>query len=283
MAWYAGGMPQPTPYDPSTAFDPFNPSSYPNFGRKVDVELANIQTTTDEILTNLALIQRDDGALANGVVTRDSLATEIAMGVNTPEVWATATEYSVRDSVIVLGVWYWCSEAHTSGVFATDLTTGYWEEIFDFTDFISELALSDSTPETIAEGAGSAGTSEFASRADHEHPYTDPLAGGAFLAITGTETATILSVSTPMTAKRLYRFTGTGPAVLPTMVAGDFVDVIMAHAAGTTGTIGRNSQTIDGASADDTWAGGSAPYPVFRYRYSSAGAVKSELLGSVAS
>lgn len=282
MAWYAGCMTQPIAYDPSTAFDPFNPSSYPNFGRKLDVELANIATTTDQIRTNLALIQRDDGDLANGVVTRDSLADDILMGVNTPAPWVTATDYSVRDSTIVLGVWYWCTEAHTSGVFATDLATGYWEEIFDFTDFISELALSDNTPETITEGAGSAGTSEFASRSDHQHPYTDPLTGAAFLAVTGTETATILSVSTPMTAKRLYRFTGTGPAVLPTMAAGDFVDVIMAQAIGTTGTIGRNSQTIDGVAGDDTLAGRGAPYPVFRYKYASAGAVVSELLGSVA-
>lgn len=104
-----------------------------------------------------------------------------------------------------------------------------------------------------------------------------------FIATTGTETATVLSVSTPMTAKRLYRFTGTGPAVLPTMVAGDFVDVILAQPAGTTGTIGRNSQTIDGAASDDSWVGGIAPYPIVRYRYTSAGAVKSEIIGSMAS
>lgn len=280
MAWYAGGMPQPVAYDPSTAFDPFNPSSYPNFGRKLDVELANIQTSLDETQANLALIQRDDGGLANGVVTRDSLANDVAMGVNTPEGWVTATDYSVRDSVIVLGIWYWCSEAHTSGVFATDVTTGYWTEIFDFTDFISELALSDATPQTIAEGAGSAGTSEFASRADHEHPYSDPLADGAFLALGGTVTSTITTGTEAMTAKRRHRITG-GTATIPTLTATDnFAILEMAPAVGVTVTAARNSQTINGTAADRTWTGTGGTGPILLFSFISAGAVRAEIIGS---
>lgn len=131
-------MTQPAAYDPSTSFDSFNPSSFPNFGRKLDVELENVATTTDEIRTNLALIQRDDGDLANESVGRDQLKDEVAMGVNTPATWATATEYSPRDSVIQEGVWYWCTETHTSGTFATDLAAGKWEEIFDLLQGLSD-------------------------------------------------------------------------------------------------------------------------------------------------
>lgn len=102
-----------------------------------------------------------------------------------------------------------------------------------------------------------------------------------FIALTGTVTATITNSSTPMTAKRRYIMTGTGPAVLPSMVAGDWVEVVMAQANGIIGTIGRNSQTIDGVAADDSWTGtGVAPYPVWRYYYASAGAVKSQLMGA---
>lgn len=102
-------------------------------------------------------------------------------------------------------------------------------------------------------------------------------------ALTSVEAGTIGDGSTPMTARNRYRFTGTGPAVLPTMGAGDFVEVIMAQPAGVTGAIDRNDQTIDGVAEDDVWPGGSAPYPVFRYSYSAAGAVKCNLLESIAS
>lgn len=273
-------MAQPTAYEPATSFDSFNPSSFPSLGRKLDIELEAVEETTDQIRTNLALIQRDDGALANAVVTRDALAAEIVMGVDTPASWVTATDYSVRDSVIVLGVWYWATEAHTSGVFATDLSAGYWEEIFDFTDFISELALSDSTPQAIAASAGSAGTSEFASRADHVHPYTapSPFADEEFLALVGKVTATLSSGTTAMTAKRRYRISSTATGTLPTMAAGDYVVVEFTNGAGVTATVGRNSQTIDGVAENDTYVGTGTENPVVRYDYASAGAVTSRLL-----
>src|ERR1700746_1756877 len=58
-------MAQPPPYDPSTSFISYA-GSLPGFpGQQLDTEFDNLETTTDAIRNNLALIQRDDGALAN--------------------------------------------------------------------------------------------------------------------------------------------------------------------------------------------------------------------------
>lgn len=57
-------MSQPPAYVPVHAFvaDSATLANFP--GQQLDVELQALKTTTDAIRTNLALIQRDDGALA---------------------------------------------------------------------------------------------------------------------------------------------------------------------------------------------------------------------------
>jgi len=42
--------------------------------------------------------------------------------------WVTATAYVRGDYVVQAGAYYLCLVGHTSGVFATDLAAGYWEE-----------------------------------------------------------------------------------------------------------------------------------------------------------
>lgn len=66
-------MSQPTAYNKATTFA--NESFDTDFKTKLDSELDNIETTIDETLVNLALIQRDDGGLVNGIVGADQLAT----------------------------------------------------------------------------------------------------------------------------------------------------------------------------------------------------------------
>lgn len=161
----------PTPYTPTTAFESFNPSAFPNFGTKVDVELENLSTSVTETQSRLAEIQRDDGQLENAVVRRESLHEDIVLGVGTPSGWVTATDYAANDSVIQSGVWYWATEAHTSGTFATDLASGLWEEIYDFTTVVTAALLSNAVPAGLG-GTPGAGTSAFASRADHVHGLT---------------------------------------------------------------------------------------------------------------
>lgn len=96
----------------------------------------------------------------------------------------------------------------------------------------------------------------------------------------GVLTATISGGTTAMSAGGRYRITS-GQGDLPTMTAAQFVIVEFDPASGTTVTVGRNSQTIDGTSENDTYTGDGGASPVIRYAYSSAGAVKSEIIGSV--
>lgn len=129
-------MTQPTPYEPQSSFTDWstNYPTTPHQGTALDAEFAAVQTTTDEIIENLGLIQRDDGALANLSVGNDQLKPEVDLGFNAVSTWATATVYRVRD-----GVWraaddarvYRCVVNHTSGTFATDLAAGYWTLVVD--------------------------------------------------------------------------------------------------------------------------------------------------------
>src|SRR5690606_27091948 len=57
--------------------------------------------------------------------------------------------------------------------------------------------------------------------------------------------------TTAATAFNRYRITGTATVTLPTFAADEWIIVEFAVGVGETGTVGRNSQTIDGASEDD--------------------------------
>lgn len=71
-------MSQPTAYEPAHEFLT-DEGANPQFpGSELDIEFAALDITLSQILTNLALIQRDDGALKNGIVTTDSLDTVLA-------------------------------------------------------------------------------------------------------------------------------------------------------------------------------------------------------------
>lgn len=72
-------MAQPTPYTPAYNFSDFqtsNPTD-PLPANSVDVEFQAIATTLGEILTNLALIQADDGDLANDLVGSDQIDDDL--------------------------------------------------------------------------------------------------------------------------------------------------------------------------------------------------------------
>jgi hypothetical protein len=74
---------QPIPYDPSASFI-FYDAGLPGFpGQQLDIEFSNLQTTLDEILANLALIQRDDTHIANGSIDFAQLtdAVRAALGI----------------------------------------------------------------------------------------------------------------------------------------------------------------------------------------------------------
>ena len=120
-------MSQPQPYSPQHSFVA-DSATVPNFpGQSLDIEFQDVKTTTDQILANLALIQRDDGALKNGTVTYDTLsATLQTNGLATAATWLTAINYTVGTTVYQNFNLYRCLIAHTAGVFATDLAAAKW-------------------------------------------------------------------------------------------------------------------------------------------------------------
>lgn len=126
-------MAQPPTYNRQFSFSNFqsNFPSTPLPGTSADLELNTVKATLDAVLANLALIQRDDGDLANDSVGLDQLSSEVTVGFSVPTVWLTATAYSTSNTTFHGSGFYRCLMAHTSGVFATDLSALKWELIVD--------------------------------------------------------------------------------------------------------------------------------------------------------
>lgn len=100
----------------------------------LDALMAAIQVTTDQIIDNLALIQRDDGQLLDQVVTIASLSDAVLALLSSTAWtvrggWVTATSYAVGDLVLQSNIVYVCMVAHTAGTFATDLAAGKWGQV----------------------------------------------------------------------------------------------------------------------------------------------------------
>lgn len=121
-------MTQPTRYDPLHDFSGDQRNA--DIRDELDAEFGAIQRTLDETLDNLALLQRDDEALTNGIVTPDSLSdsTLALIGQWTARgAWSALTSYNLRDLVTFSGCLYVAVETHTSGSsFPTDLVAGKW-------------------------------------------------------------------------------------------------------------------------------------------------------------
>lgn len=130
-------MPQPPAYNRQYNFTDFS-TSFPSDqqpGIQMDAEWNAVKATLDAILANLLLIQRDDGAPKNSVVTLDTLAADVLSTLGSGNgwvprgAWATATVYAVGDVVSQSGTTYVCNTAHTAAAsFATD--TAKWTAIF---------------------------------------------------------------------------------------------------------------------------------------------------------
>jgi len=160
-------MPQPTPYVVTRDFSADEAGSVA--GRSavltaaVDAELANIATTISETLANLALIQRDDGVIANASIGIDQLKAEVSVGIADVTNWLTATDYTKRHSVWEAGALYYCLVDHASGVFATDLAANKWTLIIDLSAYDASAATSATASELSNQASQTAqGLSEAA-------------------------------------------------------------------------------------------------------------------------
>ena len=106
----------------------------------LDTELINVKASLDVILINLAILQRDDTALKDEIVTPESLSSDLLtlmVADFTPRgVWVTATAYAAKDVVTETGITYMAVTAHTSGTFSVDHTAGLW---IDFGDLVTTI------------------------------------------------------------------------------------------------------------------------------------------------
>lgn len=149
-------MAQPPTYDRQFSFTNYqalHPST-PLPAVSLELELNTAKETLDAVLTNLALIQRDDGALANDSVGLDQLTAEVLVGFEVPTVWVTATAYTTSNTVFHGSAFYRCLIAHTSGTFATDLTALKWQLIVD----LSTIATVSATQVAVTPAGGISAT-----------------------------------------------------------------------------------------------------------------------------
>lgn len=138
-------MSAPTPYTLSYDFSSFqasNPTT-PIPADRLEIELNNITLTTDQIISNLGLLQRSDGALEEGIVTYSSLDVSVTGILSSNFVpkgdWLTSTSYIVGDLVSEGTEAYVCAVAHSSGTFATDEAAGKWNLTASTTGINSNL------------------------------------------------------------------------------------------------------------------------------------------------
>src|SRR5262245_38692774 len=153
-------MPDPTPYHPSFSFSGFQAQTpeVPLPGVRVDTEYENIETALGETQSALADIRRDDGQLQNGIVTPDSLAPGMTLGVLPPTAWATGVHYYPPAGVWYGNKLYQCIVEHVSTVFQDDLDDGYWNLVVDFQppiDQANAAAAAAAASATAADGFAS--------------------------------------------------------------------------------------------------------------------------------
>jgi len=193
---------QPTAYDRQYSFANFQSSSPsdPLPAQYVDAEFNAIKQTLDQVLSNLALIQRDDGEIANNSVGTEQLDESIDLAFSEPTVWATSTAYAVGDCVFQSYKFYICQTAHTSGTFATDLAAVKWGEIADFTDVFEDA--SDYADAAAASAVAAAASASAAS--------------GSASAASASASAASASAATAATYGAAYKGTSTSSVAIAT-------------------------------------------------------------------
>lgn len=127
-------MAYPNKYDRQFSFtdDEAEHPSDKTPGDKLDDEFDTLKSVTDAIIEASKLIQRSDGKLQNGSVGRAQLSAGLQVGVEPARAWVTGTAYAVADAVTEDNGLYTCLAAHTSGVFADDLSDGKWELLANY-------------------------------------------------------------------------------------------------------------------------------------------------------
>lgn len=239
-------MAQPNPYAKATDFTEYQTehASAPFSGALLDAELVDIETNLQGLNTNIALLQRDDGELANevvGVAALDSavLALIASESFTVRGSWATTTVYALGDIVENTAVAYLCLIAHTSGTFATDLTAVKW------VDITGSFSLGD-TLTSIENLTGAADRSIYFTGTDIAALYTLTAAGRALLD-DATADAQLTTLGGTVTGIALFK-AATAAAARSTAgvpaIAGDNL----------TGGLNDKSSTVASATSPDIFA-----------------------------
>ena len=127
-------MAQPRTYTRQFNFNDFQTTSPANPlpGVQVDTELNTVKLTLDDLNTNIAKIQQDDGKIKNQSVHKDSFDAGALALMKTGSYsiqgdWTASRAYAVGDLVDNNGATYVATVAHTSSsAFETDLTANNW-------------------------------------------------------------------------------------------------------------------------------------------------------------
>ena len=126
----------PSPYSRQTNFVS-SATNNPNItvaqiATPLDAECDAIAGTLNQTVSRLGELQRDDGKLRSGIVSSQTLSTEVLNLLNVEQStlrgeFAASVAYKVRDVVTYQGGTYMCAVAHTSSSdFATEITNGLW-------------------------------------------------------------------------------------------------------------------------------------------------------------
>lgn len=249
-------MAQPPPYNRAfnfanqQALTPADPVPAP----RIDEELNRVKLTLDQVLANLALIQRDDTAIRNKTIGYDQLKDELnGFGFNPPEEWATDTNYIARDTVFFDNSFYRAVQSHTSDVFATDLAAGKWALVADFTSATTEAVAARDKAQQWAENPEDSAveTGQF-SALHHAAKSADSATASATSATAAAGSATAAANSataadTSADAAAASAGTASGAAGTASTSAGNAMT--SANAAAASATAAGNSATAAAASA----------------------------------
>jgi len=152
-------MTQPTNYTPTTDFsqqEAINASGRSTVNTAaLDAEFANIETTLDQAISNLSLIQRDDGRLNDVCVEIHTISPEVLNlmgGYNLRGLWSAETAYAKNDICSNGAYTYVCRTAHTSG---GSFDGQYWIQ-FGFTSGADAAAAAAAAQSSATSAAGSA-------------------------------------------------------------------------------------------------------------------------------
>jgi hypothetical protein len=191
-------MSQPNPYTPTTDFsqqEAINASGRSTVNTAaLDTEFANIQTTVNATIDNLALIQRDDGRLGDLTVGVSTLTKEVLNlmgGFNLRGLWAPDTDYAVNDICSSGEYTYCCTVAHTSGV-VIDLAK--WIQ-FGFTSG-EDAAQAAAAAQVSASAAASSSTSAANSASAATISATQAANSASAATISATQAANSASAAT---------------------------------------------------------------------------------------